>query len=179
MKNYRYKERRNRLVRRVVFWIAEILLAVALAYGMITYVFQVITVHGESMEPAYHNQAVVLVNKFIYRIQSPKRLDPVALEISTGSATHYTVKRVSGLPGEKILIEDGKLKVDGKELEGVFSEEVISPGTAAYTVELGEDEYFVMGDNCNNSEDSRAANIGNIKREQFIGKVGMKLRDGH
>ena len=54
----------------------------------------------------------------------------------------------------------------------------MSAGLAAYSIELGEDEYFVIGDNCNNSEDSRVSNIGNIKRSQFVGKVMGVVKKG-
>ena len=66
-------------------------------------------------------------------------------------------------------------KINNKELKGFSEEDILSAGLAAYDVELGEDEYFVMGDNCNNSEDSRVSNIGNIKRSQFVGKIAGTL----
>ena len=65
--------------------------------------------------------------------------------------------------------------INNKELKGFSEEDILSAGLAAYDVELGEDEYFVMGDNCNNSEDSRVSNIGNIKRSQFVGKIAGTL----
>lgn len=178
MKNYRYKERRNRMIRQVGLWAAAVIGSVLLAFVLVHYCFEVIPVHGESMEPSYHNDSLVLINKLAYRFSSPKRLDPAVIELKNESSSHYSIKRVVGLPGEKILIEDGKLFIDGKEEKGLFTEEILSPGIAAYTIELGENEYFLMGDNCNNSEDSRAGNIGNIKREQFAGRVVMTIRDG-
>lgn len=179
MKNYRYKERRDRMIRNIGLWAGSVAGAVLLAYLLVSFCLQITAVHGESMEPAYYNNALVLTNKMAYRLHSPRRLDPVVIKLTNGSASHYSVKRVVGLPGEKILIEDGSLFVDGKELEGVFQEKILSPGVAAYTIELGEEEYFVMGDNCNNSEDSRVSNIGNISRDQFVGKVTMTVRKGH
>lgn len=124
---------------------------------------------------AYYDGDTVLVNKLDYRIGSPKRLDAVILELENGSTTHYSVKRVVGLPGETIKIENGKIYINNKELKGFSEEDILSAGLAAYDVELGEDEYFVMGDNCNNSEDSRVSNIGNIKRSQFVGKIAGTL----
>ncbi len=178
MKNYRYKERRNRMIRQISLWAGAVIGSVLLAFVLVHYCFEAIPVHGESMEPSYHNGSLVLVNKLAYRVGSPGRLDPVMIELSNGSSSHYSLKRVIGLPGEKILIEDGKLLINGEEIEGIFTEEILSPGLAAYEVKLEENEYFVMGDNCNNSEDSRAGNIGNIKREEFAGKVVMTIRDG-
>ena len=170
MKNYRYLERRNMMIRRIGLWVGEVVAAILLAFLVIQFCFQTVTVHGDSMQPAYYDGDTVLVNKLDYRIGSPKRLDAVILELENGSTTHYSVKRVVGLPGETIKIENGKIYIKG------FSEEdILSAGLAAYDVELGEDEYFVMGDNCNNSEDSRVSNIGNIKRSQFVGKIAGTL----
>ena len=163
MKNYRYLERRNMMIRRIGLWVGEVVAAILLAFLVIQFCFQTVTVHGDSMQPAY------------YRFGSPKRLDAVILELENGSTTHYSVKRVIGLPGETVKIENGKIYINNKELKGFSEEDILSAGLAAYDVELGEDEYFVMGDNCNNSEDSRVSNIGNIKRSQFVGKIAGTL----
>ena len=175
MKNYRYLERRNMMIRRIGLWVGEVVAAILLAFLVIQFCFQTVTVHGDSMQPAYYDGDTVLVNKLDYRIGSPKRLDAVILELENGSTTHYSVKRVIGLPGETIKIENGKIYINNKELKGISEEDILSAGLAAYDVELGEDEYFVMGDNCNNSEDSRVSNIGNIKRSQFVGKIAGTL----
>ena len=171
MKTYRYLERRNLMIRRIGLWVGEIAAAILLAFLVIQFCFQTVTVHGDSMQPAYHDGDTVLVNKLDYRFGSPKRLDAVILELENGSTTHYSVKRVIGLPGETVKIENGKIYINNKELEGFSEEEILSAGLAAYDVALEDDEYFVMGDNCNNSEDSRVSNIGNIKRSQFVGKI--------
>jgi signal peptidase I len=118
------------------------------------------------------------VNKLDYRINEPKRLDPVAILLSNGSNSHYTVKRIVGCPGEKLQIIDGAVYINGTVVDCGFEEEILSAGLASYEIELGEDEYFIMGDNCNNSEDSRVANIGNIKRDQIVGKIIMTLKKG-
>ena len=160
MKNYRYLERRNLMIRRIGLWVGEIAAAILLAFLVIQFCFQTVTVHGDSMQPAYYDG-----------FGSPKRLDAVILELENGSTTHYSVKRVIGLPGETVKIENGKIYINNKELKGFSEEEILSAGLAAYDVALEDDEYFVMGDNCNNSEDSRVSNIGNIKRSQFVGKI--------
>lgn len=171
MKNYRYKERRDRMIRRIGLWVAEIVGVLLLAWLIVQFCFQTVTVRGESMEPTYRDGENVLVNKLEYRLSEPKRMDAVVLELENGSTTHYTVKRVIACPGESIQILDGKILINGEETDCGFGEEILSAGLAAYEITLEEGEYFVMGDNCNNSEDSRVANIGNIKREQIVGKV--------
>ena len=171
MKNYRYLERRNMMIRRIGLWVGEVVVAILLAFLVIQFCFQTVTVHGDSMQPAYYDGDTVLVNKLEYRIGSPKRMDAVVLELENGSTTHYSVKRVIGLPGETVKIENGKIYINKKELKQFSEEDILSAGLAAYDVELGDDEYFVIGDNYNNSEDSRVSNIGNIKRSQFVGKI--------
>lgn len=178
VKNYRYKERRDRMIRRIGLWVGEIAAVILLAFVIIQFCFQTVTVHGESMQPTYYEGNTLLVNKLSYRIGDPGRYDSVLLEIENGTAVHYTVKRVIGLPGETVQITGGEILIDGEALDYSFEEEILSAGLAAYEVELGEDEYFVMGDNCNNSEDSRVANIGNIKRTQFVGKIAGRIGSG-
>lgn len=178
MKNYRYIERRNMMIRRISLWVGEIAAVILLAFFIIYVCFQTVTVHGESMQPAFYDGDVVMVNKLQYKFSDPKRLDAAVLELENGSTTHYTMKRVIGLPGENVQITDGQIIIDGTPLDYTFEEAILSAGLAAYSVELGEDEYFVMGDNCNNSEDSRVANIGNIKRDQFVGKVLGTIKKG-
>ena len=141
------------MIRRIGLWVGEIAAAILLAFLVIQFCFQTVTVHGDSMQPAYYDGDTVLVNKLDYRFGSPKRLDAVILELET------------------VKIENGKIYINNKELEGFSEEEILSAGLAAYDVALEDDEYFVMGDNCNNSEDSRVSNIGNIKRSQFVGKI--------
>ena len=171
VKNYRYLERRRQTFRRIGFWFAEILICIFLALIAAQFCVQTVTIRGDSMQPAYRDGDTVIVNKLKYRISNPARYDVVLIELEAGTSTHYIVKRVLGLPGETIQIVDGKVLINGEEIKTEFSEEILSAGLAAYSIELGEDEYFVMGDNCNNSEDSRVANIGNITRKQIKGRI--------
>lgn len=174
--NYHYMERRRRMFRRIGVWVGEIVGVIILAFVIVHFCLQTVTVRGESMMPTYGDGDIVIVNKLDYRIHEPKRLDPVAILLSNGSNMHYTVKRIVGCPGEKLQIIDGAVYIDGNKVDCGFKEEILSAGLASYEIELGEDEYFIMGDNCNNSEDSRVANIGNIKREQIVGKVISTLK---
>ncbi len=159
----------------IVKWCGQIAIVILLAFLTIQFGVQTLTVRGESLEEAYSDGDVVLVNKFIYKISEPKRYDMAAFR--TGSEDdHYSIKRVMGVPGDSIIIEDGVLKINGESVDAFpgFSD-IKYAGLASEEIILGEDEYFVMGDNCNNSEDSRVASVGNIEKDNMIGKVQMRL----
>lgn len=118
----------------------------------------------------------ILVNRFIYKVTNPKQNDIVVFLPNGNEKSHYYVKRVVAVPGDTVLIQDGALYVNGE----LFDEEIEvasmeDAGLAAEEITLGEDEYFVLGDNRNNSEDSRYANIGNIKKEYIIGKAWFRV----
>ena len=177
MKNYRYIERRNQLIRTIAIWVAAILGPVLLSWLLVHFCFQAVTVHGNSMQTTYYDGDLVLVNKIEYTLHAPERYDAAVFELENGSSVHYALKRIVALPGEKIRITEGKLYVNDIE-QDYFDDNIMSAGLAAYEMTLGEDEYFVMGDNYNNSEDSRVANIGNIKKEQFVGKASIVIHKG-
>ena len=159
----------------VAKWCGQIAIVILLAFLTIQFGIQTLTVRGESLEETYSDGDVVLVNKFIYKISEPKRFDIAAFRTG-GEDSHYSIKRVMGVPGDSIIIEDGILKINGEAVEGfpAFSD-INYAGLAAEEIILDENEYFVMGDNCNNSEDSRVASVGNIERDNMIGKVQLRL----
>ena len=130
------------------------------------------TVIGVSMEPSLYNGQHILVNRFVYKLSSPKNGDIVVFLPNGNSNTHYYVKRVIALPGDTVQIKNGTVYVNGK----VFDEKIEAASIehaelAEDEIEVGEDEFFVLGDNRNNSEDSRYANIGNVKKEYIVGKA--------
>ena len=124
------------------------------------------------MQPVLNNGDVVLVDRIIYDASSPKRNDVIVFKPKGNENAGFYVKRVIGLPGEIVQIKDGYVYIDGKELEELATATVIDdPGIAEEPIELAGDEYFVLGDNRSASEDSRMANIGNVKRENIYGKA--------
>lgn len=131
---------------------------------------------GASMEPTLADGTQIVINKASYQLGDPDRFDVIVFKQSGSEHSYYNIKRVIGLPGETVVIEDGVIYIDGEELkEPIIVEEVRAAGLAGEAITLEENEYFVLGDNRNNSEDSRFANIGCIVREDIIGKAWLTL----
>ena len=107
-----------------------------------------------------------------YLFHEPERFDLIAFKQREGDNSYYNVKRVIGLPGETVTIKDGHVFIDGAALSDLpFDENILTEGLALEGVTLEKGEYFVLGDNVNNSEDSRFANMGNILKNEILGKV--------
>ena len=145
---------------------------------VITFVGQRTEVEGASMENTLHNGDNLIVDKLSYRCHDPERFDIIVFPFQFQDNTYY-IKRIIGLPGETVqIMDDGSIYINGEKLEENYGMEVIKPetiGRAAEPIELGDDEYFVMGDNRNNSSDSRTDMVGNIKRENIIGKAWLRI----
>ena len=157
-------------------FILELTLALFLTYLVARYVASKTTVDGVSMYPTLLNGETVVIDKFAYKIGDPERFDIVVFEEET-SDTGYYIKRVIGLPGESVTIDRrGNIYINGMVLRDRFGYGVIAdPGMAAGTVEVGQGEYFVLGDNRNNSIDSRFIDVGNVPIGKILGKVNLRL----
>ena len=164
------------LVKKILEWIFEIAVVLFLAFVLVYFFGEKVVNVGESMSPTLENGDTVLVNKLNYSITGPSRGDVVVFKPHGNENTHYYIKRVVGLPGETVEIKDGKIYIDGEVLEEELeTEPVLEAGVAASPVELGEDEYFVLGDNRNNSEDSRSADVGDVLKKHMLGKAWFVL----
>ena len=115
------------------------------------------------MESTVSDGSQILVNRFIYNVKSPKSGDVIVFLPNGNEKSHYYVKRVIGVPGDKVQIKSGLLYVNGELYDTEDTDTIKTAGVAEEEITVGEDEYFVLGDNRNSSEDSRYANIGNIK----------------
>ena len=153
------------------------LLCVLLAtYLIIHYVGQRTEVQGSSMEPTLQDADNLIVDKITYCFREPQRFDIIVFPFQYEEDTYY-IKRIIGMPGERVRIDwDGTIYIDGEVLEENYGLEVIQdPGWAADEIFLGEDEYFVLGDNRNNSTDSRAELVGNIHKDDIIGRAWVRI----
>lgn len=154
--------------------IATVLLVITSAFCGVFFTVRQIPVLSASMSPTLSSGQIVLTSSALYSLKAPKRYDVCAF--SMNGRTY--VKRIIGLPGETVQIKDGLVYINGKALsDDVTDMKAISPGLAADPVALGQDEYFVLGDNRNNSEDSRSVSIGKVSRDQILGKCWSKLTD--
>ena len=149
---------------------------IVLAFLIIKYVGQRTEVVGRSMEPTLEDEDNLIVDKISYRFKDPERYDIIVFPYRDGSGMYY-IKRIIGLPGERVFInEKGDVFVNSEKLdEPYIKEKAIEAGLAANSIKLGEDEYFVLGDNRNNSTDSRVAEVGLVKKDEIIGKAGIRI----
>lgn len=153
-----------------------LLIVIGLTYLVITFVGQRTQVIGESMETTLSNDDNLIVDKITYRFREPLRYDIIVFPFQYEEDTFY-IKRIIGLPGETVRIDgDGNIYINEELLEESYGKEIIkNPGIAYNSIELEDDEYFVMGDNRNNSSDSRDPVVGNIKRENIIGRAWVRI----
>ena len=164
---------------KTVFVIKILLIAVALFLFVFfiakLYLMRTI-VDGSSMYPTLENGEHVLVEKHAYANKEPERFDIVVFATPISTTGNF-VKRIVGLPGETVQIDNyGNIYINGELIEENYgAEKLTDPGRARKGVTLGEDEYFVMGDNRNHSEDSRFMLVGNIKKDRFLGKVTLRI----
>lgn len=151
-----------------------LLIVLLFTYLIIHYVGQRTVVNGSSMETTLSHRDNLIVDKISYRFHDPERFDVIVFPYKTEK---FFIKRVIGLPGETVQLDyDGNIYINGVLLEEHYGyEPTKDPGRAIEMITLGEDEYFVMGDNRNNSKDSRFESVGNINRRIIIGKAWVRL----
>lgn len=164
------------LIKEILSMVFAIAAAIFLAVVLV-YSFGIRTsVIGPSMEPVLYNGQGVLINRFIYQLSAPKKGDVVVFLPNGNRNSHYYLKRVVGVPGEVVQIIDGYLYIDGEPVEeGENFDKMADAGIAAGPITLRTDEFFVLGDNRNDSEDSRSGNIGVVKKETIIGEAWFKF----
>lgn len=161
-------------------WIKALLIAVLVAVVVRMFLFAPIVVDGPSMEPNLHDRDQIIVNKFLYRFHDPERFDIVVFHVSRQKDF---IKRVIGLPGEHVAMENDTLYINGEPVEESFMNERkannndATPLTGDFTLEelpgeydvIPDDHVLVLGDNRENSTDSRS--IGVIPIDSIVGKA--------
>jgi signal peptidase I len=167
----------KKIIIEIIIWIVQIAAVIFLAYFIIYYALEKTNMIGNSMETTLKDGDSVIINKFSYRFTDPKRFDVIVFKKSGKEHSYYDIKRIIGLPGERLQLRDGLLYINGEVVEDIIqAEPMTNYGLADEEIVLEENEYFVLGDNRNNSEDSRFASIGNIRRDEIVGEAFIRLK---
>ena len=166
----------DKKVRGILNWIFHI--AVVLIFGILVgmAMFQSVTVQESAMEPTLQVGESFFVNRAIYKVSSPERGDIIVYKTSGSDDAALHIGRVIGLPGETVQISNGTILINGE----IYDEkqdfpEISNGGLASSGISLESGEYFVLGDNRNNSEDSRYGDIGNISKKYIVGKLWFTI----
>lgn len=163
------------IIKELAGWLLYIVLIIAFTWIVVTFVGQRTEVSGSSMETTLSDKDQLIVDKMTYRFRDPKRYDIVVFPYQYQDNTYY-IKRIIGLPGETVQILSGMVYIDGMRLDEHYGNEMMeNPGIAEEPLTLDENEYFVLGDNRNNSSDSRASDVGLIHRKDLIGRAWIRV----
>ena len=163
------------ILKELLGWIVYIAVIIGLTWLIITFVGQRTRVSGHSMEATLHDGDNLIVDKLSYRFRDPKRFEIIVFPYRHKENTYY-IKRIIGLPGETVQVKDGYVYIDGEKLDENYGLEVMEDaGIAAEPIELGEDEYFVLGDNRNHSSDSRYPSVGILHIDELIGRAWIRI----
>lgn len=153
-------------------WILQVLGVIAAAYLCVACFGIRTTVVGQAMSDTLENGDKVFLDKVLYRISGLKANDVIVFLPNGNEKSHYYIRRIIGVPGDTVQIKDGAVYINGELYNEIIEVAAMEEtGIAGDEILLGEGEYFVLGDNRNNSEDSRYANIGNIKKEYIVGRA--------
>lgn len=162
----------KKIIKEIMIWILLIVITITASYLVTTNIFVKTSVSGVSMEPTLKEGQVVIVNKFEYYLKKPKRNDVIVYKQSNKEHSYFELKRVIGLPGETVKIKNGVVYINDEVMKEKIKTDIIqNSGLAEEGVKLDDNEYFVLGDNRNDSEDSRFASVGNVLRNEILGKA--------
>ena len=169
----RRKEQRRKNVREVISTILYLAILCVAVYFILHYVGQSTVVRGDSMDTTLSDGQNLIMDKLSYHFRDPERYDIVIFKYPDDPSKIF-IKRVIGLPGETVTVKDGKIYIDGKEQTQAvsFCPEEMAGSFGPY--EVPEDSYFVMGDNRNNSLDSRYWDNTYVKKEAILAKAGFR-----
>ena len=167
---------KHSIIKNILLWTFQILVVILFAYVLVYFFGQSRTNIGQSMDVTLSGGDTVLMDTLIYQVGSPKRGDVIAFKPNGSGTGHSSIKRVIGLPGETIQIKDGMIYIDGEVyLEKKSYPVITNPGMASDGITLGNQEYFVLGDNRNNSSDSRDPSVGILKRKDLLGRAWVRI----
>lgn len=166
----------KKILREILSTSLYILVVLVITFLIVKFVAVRTEVIGPSMEPTLQSEDNLIVEKISYRFNEPNRFDVIVFPFQYAERTYY-IKRIIGLPGETVQIDaEGTIYINGEVLEENFGKEVINnPGIASEPILLGQNEYFVLGDNRNDSADSRDPSVGNVYKKDIIGRAWLRF----
>ena len=169
--------KRRKIIKELIIWTLETVFVIFAAYYISFFWLEKTSVVGTSMQTTLSAGDTILIDKFTYMISSPKRFDIIVFKQSNKEHNYYDIKRIIGLPGETVRIDgNGDIYINDNLINDiVIADKMTNGGLASTGITLDDDEYFVVGDNRNYSEDSRFANVGNVIKDDIIGKAFVKL----
>jgi signal peptidase I len=166
----------NEKVRSSMRWVFQIIVTLVFAAVVAIMMFQTVTMQESSMEPTISVGDRFFINRAVYKFSSPQRGDMIVFRTSASDDAALHIRRVIGLPGETIQIVNGRILINGETYkEGKDFPTINNPGMAANAITLEAGEYFVLGDNRNNSEDSRYGDIGRVNKKYITGKLWFQI----
>ncbi|MBI4090598.1 MAG: signal peptidase I [Candidatus Komeilibacteria bacterium] len=165
----------NEFLKKAGLLIFETIKVVLISFAIILpirfFLIQPFYVEGASMEPSFHSKEYLIIDEISYRFSDPERGEVVVLRYPR-DRRQFFIKRIVGLPGERIRLENGIVSVNGRPLEESYVSELYMNNASMDEITLGADEYFVMGDNRTNSLDSRS--FGPISRNAIVGRAWIR-----
>lgn len=168
-------EKINKNFKELLEFIRDLIIIFVLAMFLRTFVFENTRVLGPSMEPTLHDGDLIIVNKLEYYFTDPERGEIIVFPYKGDPSKQY-IKRIIALPGEVIDIREGKVYINGELYEEEYIlEEMQLRGDIDFPYDIPADTYFVMGDNRNNSSDSRYQDVGTIEKDKIIGHAVFRL----
>ncbi|MCR5367376.1 signal peptidase I [Eubacterium sp.] len=160
-------------LKKLEFYIILITSALVFGFAFVTFMYQTVTMKGPSMQGTIEDEDVVVVSKMRKFIKGVHVNDVIAVKRSKD--TYYSIKRVVAKPGDSVQIIGGKLYVND-ELQEKFKDQIIvNPGNASNKIVLEKNQFYVLGDNVNNSDDSRFPAVGIVQKTDITGIVIYKL----
>ena len=183
------REKRRQILKETIVFLIAMILVILAAWLIVKFALKKVSMIGSSMEPTLYNGQDVIVNRTSFLVLTPKRGAIIAFypeseddgdvsvqKDSTQKDSTIVIRRIVGLPGEKVLIKDGVIYINGSPLKEEYEfDEITSWGRANEEITLEQDEYFVLSDKRSDVDDSRSASFTSVRKKNIIGKVLLTL----
>ena len=165
-----------KFILKIIFWLIILAGAIFAGWAVTRYCVEKTKMVGSSMSGTLEDGDKILINLLSYSEKDdPERFDIIVFEKNGKEHSYYGIRRVIGLPGERVQVRNGSVYINGEKLEEPMNADpMLVSGLADNEILLDEDEFFVLGDNRNNSEDSRFTSMGNVTRDEIVGRAWIR-----